>query len=302
MGDRFKLVTRSFTNFVSVLRSRKLVTGCLLGLIFTLVVALIFWQPLYCLLEYRVSEATAALIIALVGAAAAVFAQLLPSEVKKTLISVLGGTILALVSCILAAVFVPPPPQEECFPTATVTPTPTPMSTPIAIPPSVRTETLATTKHNRPPPSCPCKFLVLIRPFEGNGDLNVERSILEAFERAIRLDTDLGQIDVQIGDHTDISKADHVFVVQGWYDSAAVHAEIFHRDERNRFYQLECCPPGEAKTVPFGVVIEVCYQMASVWRAKGCTNAALELLLQLKIRTELDRAWAEALSEFLRKG
>jgi len=141
------------------MKSHKSVAGFLLGFISTVVVALLFSQSLRCMLEYRISEALATLVIALAGAAAAVLAQLLPSDVKTALMSIVGGAISALALCTIVAVSLPPLPKERCFPTQIVMVTPTsthmPSPTPRYPGPATATAFGATAAPSMTEPSMP---------------------------------------------------------------------------------------------------------------------------------------------------
>lgn len=220
-----------------------------------------------------------------------------PRGVDWALIAIVAIVVVALVVVFVAAVIFWPKP-EGLIPS----PTPTDTPPPTAIYISTRAET-PTTVERTSMHTCPYKVLVLIRPFEGSGDLSVERSILEAFERPIGrlVETGIGQIEVQIED-SDTLDVDYVFVVEGWYDSAAVHARIRQKKDNNQFLLLDCCPPGEANVVPPKVVIAVCSCVAKMWREEGCPEAAIELLLQIMEQSRLDPAWEKAFFEFARRG
>ena len=86
----------------------------LLGFILVALVILIFAPPLRCLLEYRVTDVTAGLLVALTGGLTAAIIALVPSDKKTLLWSVYGGAASAFLLGVLLAVVSPPPSREEC--------------------------------------------------------------------------------------------------------------------------------------------------------------------------------------------
>lgn len=115
----------------------------LAGFLLAGIVVALFNQPFRCLLEYRVSEATVALIVLLVGISAAALAQIFPPTERKVLQVLIGGVALALLVSVLVFLPLGPPAEEDCFatktptltpvpPTATPSKTPTPTDTPIS--------------------------------------------------------------------------------------------------------------------------------------------------------------------------
>jgi hypothetical protein len=192
-------------------------------------------------------------------------------------------------------------PMDTPIPTITQTNTSAPTVAHILIP----TETLAPLGQTSAPPSCPCEVLVLIRPFENSKDLNIERSILEAFEKPVSrmIQTGVGQIDVKVeGVFTDTLDVDYIFVVQGRYDGELVHVGVYQQGDDHQLSLLDRCLPGEANAVPSKVVIDVCKQTVRTWRAEGCYRGALELVLYLEDLSILSQEWEEAFHESRRKG
>jgi hypothetical protein len=192
-------------------------------------------------------------------------------------------------------------PLDTPIPPITRTNTSAPTVAHILIP----TETLAPPGQTSAPLSCPCEVLVLIRPFENSQDLNIERSILEAFEKPVSrmIQTGVGQIDVKVADvFTDTLDVDYIFVVQGRYDGELVHVGVYQQDDDYQLSLLDRCLPGEANAVPSKVVIDVCKQTVRTWRAEGCYRGALELVLYLEDLSILSQEWEEAFRESRRKG
>lgn len=89
----------------------------LIGLVLASGIVILFLRPIRCLLEHRISESIAVLIVALAGAVATIFAQLLPTGVKKVALSFLGGIVVALLLWVLVAASFPSLAEDECFPT-----------------------------------------------------------------------------------------------------------------------------------------------------------------------------------------
>ena len=111
----------------NVLKWLLLVGSFLLGLLITLAVTLCLIRTLQCLLEYRINEVNAVIILGFAGGAGAVFLQILPGlpdDARQPLLGALLGILTALCVSLVVAVCASPLSEEECFPTPTVTVTP----------------------------------------------------------------------------------------------------------------------------------------------------------------------------------
>jgi serine/threonine protein kinase len=113
----------------------------LLGFVPTGIAVVLFKQSFHCWIEYRVSEEIVALLVVLVGMAAAAFTQIIPPNVQRVLRVPVGGVASALALGLIVLLFLVPPAKEVCFsetalPSLNVTSTPSTRSvltsTPIA--------------------------------------------------------------------------------------------------------------------------------------------------------------------------
>jgi len=84
------------------------------GVIFVILIAVLFFERLRCVLEYRLTEATVALIAFLAIGAALAF-MVAPSLVRKAAQSFYGGFTFASIILVLVMIFLPPPQRQNCF-------------------------------------------------------------------------------------------------------------------------------------------------------------------------------------------
>ena len=128
----------------------------LIGLVLTSAVVILFLRPIRCLLEYRISESIATLIIALASSAGAIFTLFLPADTRKIALSFIGGVVVALLLWVIVARILPPLPKEVCvqspavvvIPTSTPSPPPTMVDVPLLT--ATSTTTVAPTATNTP--------------------------------------------------------------------------------------------------------------------------------------------------------
>lgn len=126
------------------------VTWFVAGVVFVVIIAALFFQALRCVLEFRLTEATVALI-ALLAVGAGMTFKITPPQTRNILQSFYGGFAVTSITIILVMVFLPPPSRERCFDTSTPTPTPTETPTPTPTP----TPTATPTPTLTPTPTCP---------------------------------------------------------------------------------------------------------------------------------------------------
>ena len=98
------------------------------GCIIVVFITVWFFQLLRCVLEFRMTEATVALI-ALLAAGIATLLGVTPPHVQEVLRFFYGGFAATLLVVVLVVKLLPLPLEEECFTTTTPTPTATPTST-----------------------------------------------------------------------------------------------------------------------------------------------------------------------------
>lgn len=122
-------------------RLRRSAVWFLLGCLSIGVIDIMFWQPLRCMMDYRLTQANAGLIAGLLAAlfGGAALSGLSP-DAKVVLAGSLSGSILALILSLIVAIGLPPLPECECFPTSPCTPTTT--IPPISPTPPTATPTL----------------------------------------------------------------------------------------------------------------------------------------------------------------
>jgi hypothetical protein len=129
------------------------IVGVAAGIIVVVITTILFFRPLRCVLEFRLTEATVALI-ALLALGAGIPFKIVPSQARDSLRNVYGGFAAACIIIVLVMVFLPSPSPEECFDTLTHTPTLIPTSTPTF----TLTPTLTPTSTHTPTltPILPC--------------------------------------------------------------------------------------------------------------------------------------------------
>jgi predicted membrane protein len=111
--------------------SRHPVAWVVAGVLVIVIATALFFKPLRCVLEFRLTEATVALIALLAVGASMVF-KVAPTRIRTALQSFYGGFALSLIIVVVVMLFLSPPSQEDCaapvaFPSptrSTVTPKP----------------------------------------------------------------------------------------------------------------------------------------------------------------------------------
>jgi formylglycine-generating enzyme required for sulfatase activity len=111
----------------------------LLGIIITTSIGFFYELELRCLLEWRLNEAVAVLIIAFLGAISAVIFSLVPSETKNMFRGFGVGVFIVILLFAIKILSLPPLPYDECFPIHS----PTPTGTPTLVPSSTLSTTVA---------------------------------------------------------------------------------------------------------------------------------------------------------------
>lgn len=111
------------------LLSRYVVPWLAAGGILVVIIAVLFSEPLRCVLEFRLTEGIVALIAVLAVGAGMAF-KVAPPRTRTVLQSFYGGAALSLIIVIVVMLFLPPPSQEDCL-NGVVTP-PAPSSPAVA--------------------------------------------------------------------------------------------------------------------------------------------------------------------------
>lgn len=101
----------------------------LLGFVLTGITALLFQQPLRCLLEYRLTEPIATLIVPLIAFAVTILRKILAPDKQGELDILLVSVAASLALSIIVFLFLDPPAKQACFPQPTPSPTDGPTST-----------------------------------------------------------------------------------------------------------------------------------------------------------------------------
>jgi hypothetical protein len=124
--------------------SRKPIAWLAIGVVVVVIITVLFFDPLRCVLEFRLTEATVALITLLAFGVASMTFSIAPPQTDKVLKNLYGGFAVTLIIVVIAMKCLPPPSEEGCgfatrVATLTVAPTPTYTMTPTS------TETLTNT-------------------------------------------------------------------------------------------------------------------------------------------------------------
>lgn len=100
-----------------------------IGVVFVGDITFLFFEPLRCVLEFRLTEAAVALIALLAVGTVAMTFSIAPPHIDKVLRSFYGGVTVTFMIVVLVMRFLPPPSLEGCFPAQVPTPTAAPTST-----------------------------------------------------------------------------------------------------------------------------------------------------------------------------
>lgn len=100
-----------------------------IGVAIVVIITVLFFEPLFCVLEFRLTDATVALIALLALGVAGITFRIAPPQIDKVLQCLYGGVAVTLIIVVIAMRFLPPPSQESCFPTRVLTPTVAPAPT-----------------------------------------------------------------------------------------------------------------------------------------------------------------------------
>jgi hypothetical protein len=129
------------------LLSRYPIAWFVIGVVVVVIITVLFFEPLCCVLEFRLNEAEVALIALLAAGVAGMTFRIAPPQTDKAVTFIL---------VVIVMKFLPPPSEEGCgfatrVATLTVAPTPTYTMTPTS------TETLSNTPSPTPTPTLAAK-------------------------------------------------------------------------------------------------------------------------------------------------
>lgn len=122
---------------------RFLLLGIIVGIIVTKGIGVFYELKLCCILEYRISDPVAALIVALFTAIGIAITSPMPSEQKNIFWGFGGGVLVVFLLFLIRIISLPPIPLDECFPIHSPTPTDTStlVPSPTSLPPSIPIKT-----------------------------------------------------------------------------------------------------------------------------------------------------------------
>lgn len=149
--DHEEIAAGRSSNGLWYLLARHPMTWFAIGIVVVVIITFLFFEPLRCVLEFRLTEATVALITLLAVGIAGMTFSIAPPQTDKVLKCLYGGFAVALMIVIIAMKCLPQPPQESCFPAQVPTPTAAPTSTHTMTPTS--TELLTNTPSPTPTPA-----------------------------------------------------------------------------------------------------------------------------------------------------
>jgi hypothetical protein len=139
------------------LLSRYSIAWFAIGAVFVVIITFLFFEPLRCILEFRLTEATVALITLLAFGVASMTFSIAPPQTDKVLKNLYGGFAVTLIIVVIAMKCLPPLSEKGCFParlpSLTATPTPTCTMTPTSI------ETPTNTPAPTPTPTSAAKAM-----------------------------------------------------------------------------------------------------------------------------------------------
>jgi len=126
-----------------------------MGVVVVAIITVSFFEPLRCILEFRLNEATVTLIGFLAVGAAGMTFIIAPPQTDKVLQSLYGGFAVTFIIVVIMMKCLPPPSQEGCFPMRVLTPTAVP--TPVYTVTPTFTETPTNTPSPAPTPTSAAK-------------------------------------------------------------------------------------------------------------------------------------------------
>jgi hypothetical protein len=159
------------------LLSRYPIAWFAIGVVVVVIITVLFFEPLYCVIEFRLTEAIVALIALLAVGAAGMTFRIAPPQTDKVLQSLYGGVAVTFIIVVMVMQFLPPPSREDCFPMQV--PVPTTTSTPTYTMTPASTETPSNTPAPTPTP------VAILSPSEGK-EVSIQNSYVRSGPQCAR--------------------------------------------------------------------------------------------------------------------